>query len=75
MVAQLFNMKNKIAIWIEGGAIQGARSNVDIELEIIDLDLDNADKDSAEVKWKEYQTELPFEVAWKHSISSSLIIS
>jgi hypothetical protein len=56
-------MKNKIAIWIEGGAIQGARSNVDIELEIIDLDLDNADKDSAEVKWKEYQTELPFEVA------------
>jgi len=63
VVAQLFNMKNKIAIWIEGGAIQGARSNVDIELEIIDLDLDNADKDSAEVKWKEYQTELPFEVA------------
>jgi hypothetical protein len=25
--------------------------------------LDNADKDSAEVKWTEYQTELPFEVA------------
>jgi hypothetical protein len=37
--------------------------------------LDNADKDSAEVKWKEYQTELPFEVAWKHLISSSLITS
>ena len=58
-----FNMKNKIAIWIEGGAIQGARSNVDIELEIIDLDIETTDKDSAEVKWKEYQTELPFEVA------------
>jgi len=56
-------MKNKIAIWIEGGAIQGARSNVDIELEIIDLDIETTDKDSAEVKWKEYQTELPFEVA------------
>jgi hypothetical protein len=75
VVAQLFNMKPKVAIWIEGGAIQGARSNVDIELEIIDLDIlfihaetgqpavETTDKDSAEVKWKEYQTELPFEVA------------
>ena len=53
-------MKNKIAIWIEGGAIQGVRSNVDIELEIIDVDLDNVDKDDAEKKWEEYQTELPF---------------
>lgn len=58
-----FNMKPKVAIWIEGGAIQGARSNVDIELEIIDLDIETTDKDSAEVKWTEYQTELPFEVA------------
>ena len=55
-------MKPKVAIWIEGGAIQGARSNVDIELEIIDLDIETTDKDSAEVKWKEYQTELPFEI-------------
>ena len=60
MVAHLFYMKNKIAIWIEGGAIQGVRSNVDIELEIIDVDLDNVDKDDAEKKWEGYQTELPF---------------
>ena len=60
VVAHLFTMKNKIAIWIEGGAIQGVRSNVDIELEIIDVDLDNVDKDDAEKKWEEYQTELPF---------------
>ena len=60
VVAHLFYMKNKIAIWIEGGAIQGVRSNVDIELEIIDVDLDNVDKDDAEKKWETYQTELPF---------------
>jgi hypothetical protein len=56
-------MKNIIAIWIEGGAIQGARSNVDIELEIIDLDIETTDKDDAEKKWETYQTELPFGVA------------
>lgn len=60
VVAHLFTMKNKIAIWIEGGAIQGVRSNIDIELEIIDVDLDNVDKDDAEKKWETYQTELPF---------------
>ena len=53
-------MKNKIAIWIEGGLIQGVRSNVDIELEIIDVDIETVDRDDAEKKWDHYQTELPF---------------
>ena len=56
-------MKNKIAIWIEGGAIQGIRSSIDIEVEIIDLDLDNTDKEEAENRWQTYQTELPFELS------------
>ena len=60
MVAHLFTMKNKIAIWIEGGLIQGVRSNVDIELEIIDVDIETVDRDDAEKKWETYQTELPF---------------
>lgn len=60
VVAHLFTMKNKIAIWIEGGAIQGVRSNIDIELEIIDVDIETVDRDDAEKKWDHYQTELPF---------------
>lgn len=31
-------MKHKIAIWVKDGVIQGTRSNIDIELEIIDID-------------------------------------
>ena len=61
MVARLFNMKkHKIAIWIEGGMIQGIRSSVDIDVEIIDVDWGGTDKDEAEKKWETYQTELPF---------------
>jgi len=61
VVARLFNMKkHKVAIWIEGGMIQGIRSSVDIDIEIIDIDLDNVDRDAAEQKWEQYQTELPF---------------
>jgi hypothetical protein len=52
--------KHKVAIWIEGGMIQGIRSSVDIDIEIIDIDLDNVDRDAAEQKWEQYQTELPF---------------
>ncbi len=40
--------------------IQGIRSSVDIDIEIIDIDLDNVDRDAAEQKWEQYQTELPF---------------
>lgn len=58
----IFNMKNKIAIWIEGGLIQGVRSNVNIELEIIDVDIETVDRDDAEKKWETYQTELPFSI-------------
>jgi len=53
-------MKHKVAIWIEGGMIQGIRSSVDIDVEIIDVDLEGVDKDAAEQKWEQYQTELPF---------------
>lgn len=52
--------KHKIAIWIEGGMIQGIRSSVDIDVEIIDVDWGGTDKDEAEKKWETYQTELPF---------------
>jgi hypothetical protein len=52
--------KNKIAIWIESGTIQGIRSSVDIDVEIIDVDCDGVDREAAEQKWEQYQTELPF---------------
>jgi hypothetical protein len=52
--------KHKVAIGIEGGMKQGIRSSVDIDIEIIDIDLDNVDRDAAEQKWEQYQTELPF---------------
>ena len=52
--------KHKVAIWIEGGMIQGIRSSVDIDVEIIDVDWGGTDRDEAEKKWETYQTELPF---------------
>lgn len=55
-------MKNKIAIWVEGGAIQGIRSSVDIEVEIIDLDFDDANRDEMDKKWEQYEKELTFAV-------------
>jgi len=61
VVARLFNMKkHKVAIWVEGGMIQGILSSVDIDVEIIDVDWGGTDKDEAEQKWETYQTELPF---------------
>ena len=53
-------MKHKVAIWIEGGMIQGIRSSVDIDVEIIDIDWGGTDREAAEEKWEKYQTELPF---------------
>jgi len=53
-------MKHKVAIWIEGGMIQGIRSSVDIDIEIIDVDWGGTDREIAEQKWEQYQTELPF---------------
>ena len=63
-------MKPKVAIWIEGGMIQGIRASIDLDVEILDLDVDWADEYAAidrrvdlENKWETYQTELPFGVA------------
>jgi hypothetical protein len=52
--------KHKVAIWVEGGMIQGIRSSVDIDVEIIDVDCEGIDREAAEQKWEQYQTELPF---------------
>jgi len=63
-------MKPKVAIWIEGGMIQGIRASIDLDVEILDLDVDSADEYAAidrrvdlENKWETYQIELPFGVA------------
>ena len=40
--------------------IQGIRSSVDIDIEIIDIDWGGTDREVAEEKWEKYQTELPF---------------
>jgi hypothetical protein len=63
-------MKPKVAIWIEGGMIQGIRASIDLNVEILDLDVDWADEYAAidrrvdlENKWETYQIELPFGVA------------
>jgi hypothetical protein len=63
-------MKPKVAIWIEGGMVQGIRASIDLDVEILDLDVDWADEYAAidrrvdlENKWETYQIELPFGVA------------
>jgi hypothetical protein len=63
-------MKPKVAIWIEGGMIQGIRASIDLDVEVLDLDVDWADEYAAidrrvdlENKWETYQIELPFGVA------------
>lgn len=40
--------------------VQGIRSSLDIDVEIIDVDFGGVSRDEAEKKWDEYQTELPF---------------
>jgi hypothetical protein len=49
----------KIAIYVEGGIIQGVRSDIgeDLEVEIVDCD---SDPDEAEDRWEELGTELEF---------------
>jgi hypothetical protein len=63
-------MKPKVAIWIEGGMIQGIRASIDLDVEVLDLDVNWADEYAAidrrvdlENKWETYQIELPFGVA------------
>jgi hypothetical protein len=49
----------KIAIFVDGGIVQGIRSNIaeNIDVEIVDADNDPNDADD---RWEELQTELPF---------------
>ena len=49
----------KLAIYVSGGIVQAVRSNITELLDIEIVDEDN-DQDSAEDRWDEIQTELPF---------------
>jgi hypothetical protein len=49
----------KIAIFVEGGLIQGIRSNISQDLEVEIIDKDN-DKEEADDSWDEIQKELEF---------------
>jgi hypothetical protein len=51
--------KENVAIFVEGGIIQGVRSNIGQNLEVEIVDVDN-DPDDAEDRWEEIQTELEF---------------
>ena len=61
-------MKPKVAVWIEGGMVQGIRASIDIDVEILDLDVDLGGhlsetydyRAELEKKWDSYQLELPF---------------
>jgi hypothetical protein len=51
-------MKPKVALYISGGVLQGARSNIkDLDIEVIDED---NEPDEAEPRWEELQQELEF---------------
>ncbi len=51
-------MKNKVAVFISGGVVQGARSNIkNLDIEIVDED---NEPDDAENRWEELQDELEF---------------
>ena len=55
--------KRKIAIFVEGGIIQGIRSNIgsDLDIEIVDADLiDDDDENTSEERWEEIESELEF---------------
>jgi hypothetical protein len=49
----------KIAIYIEGGIVQGVRSDIGEELEVEIVDADS-EPDEAEDRWGEVQDELEF---------------
>jgi hypothetical protein len=49
----------KVAIFVEGGIVQGVRSNIGQKLEVEIIDADN-EPDKAEDYWEELQTELEF---------------
>jgi hypothetical protein len=49
----------KIAIFVEGGIVQGILSNIGETIDVEVVDSDN-DIDGAEDRWEELQNELPF---------------
>jgi hypothetical protein len=49
----------RIAIYVDGGIVQGVRSNLGVDLEVEIVDCDN-DADEAEDRWEEIQSELQF---------------
>jgi hypothetical protein len=49
----------KVAIFVEGGIVQGVRSNIGQTLEVEIIDADN-EPDKADEYWEELQTELEF---------------
>jgi len=49
----------KVAVYVEGGVIQGIRSNLGADLEVEIVDADN-EPDKAEDRWEELQSELNF---------------
>ena len=60
-------MKPKIAIFVQGGMVQGVRCSVPIDLMILDADLmilnadgEYIDKEDLEQEWEELQTQLEF---------------
>jgi hypothetical protein len=49
----------KVAIFVEGGIVQGVRSNLGHDLDVEVVDYDN-EPDTAEDRWIELETELEF---------------
>jgi len=49
----------KIAIYVEGGIVQGIRSNLGVDLDIEIVDSDN-EPDTAEDRWEQLENELEF---------------
>ena len=53
----------KVAIYVEGGIVQGVRSNIgqDLEVEVVDFDsMYNEEANKADARWEELQTKLEF---------------
>ncbi len=49
----------RVAIYVEGGIVQGIRSNLGVDLDIEIVDADN-EPDKAEDRWEELENELKF---------------
>ncbi len=49
----------KVAIFVDGGIVQGVRSNIGQELDVEIVDADN-DQDGADCRWEDLENELEF---------------